>query len=136
MSHDKALYRSTFTYLTFTYYEEITSLSPSPTNHRLSDSASPALTAIPLLGFKERNQNRHPSTDRLPKIVTDIPDLNRHIILFISFFFFFGAHVRAVFLPLSPVSTLSFYLLFSFGLLLVSHLFCFFHILCFKINLI
>jgi len=47
-------------------------------------------------------------------------------------FFLFGARVRAVFLPLSPVSTLSFYLLFSFGLLLVFHLFCFFHILRFK----
>jgi len=47
-------------------------------------------------------------------------------------FFLFGADVRAVFRPLSPVSTLSFYLLFSFGLLLVFHMFCFFHILCFK----
>jgi len=33
---------------------------------------------------------------------------------------------------LCPVSTLSFYLLFSFGLLLVFHLSFFFHILCFK----
>ena len=51
-------------------------------------------------------------------------------------FFLFGAHVIAVFLPLSPASTLVCYCFSHFGLLLVFRLFFFFHILCCQINLI
>ena len=47
------------------------------------------------------------------------------IVLFISFFFLFGAHVRAVFLPLSPASTLV-YNCFFFILLYFWFFVCFF----------
>jgi len=93
----------------------------------LSSTLPPPLTSpSPDRESGERSKLNYPAVKRFWRTVDLKTVIATHL---------FGAHVRAVFLPLSPAITLSLSLLFSFGLLPVFHLF-FLSYFVLQINLI